>query len=177
MADEVSEEARLTTRSGLVLDVRAARADDALLLAGLFEHVSPEDLRFRFLTPLAHVSAAQIAEMVHVDPTRGVHLLAFDAASGACVASAMLVGEKSGEEAEVAISVDAAYRGRGIGWTLLDHVARRARARGYKRLRSVESRANHAAIALERELGFTVRDLPGDPGSVIVEARLDGAGD
>jgi acetyltransferase len=169
--------ARLVTRSGLTLDVRPARPDDALLLAAFFEHVAREDLRFRFLTPLRHVNEAQIAAMTHVDPARGVHLLAFDAETGDCVGSAMMVGDDAGERAEVAISIHADHRGRGIGWTLLDHLAKLARARGYKRLQSVESRANHAAIALEREMGFSVRDVPGDPGSVIVEARLDGSED
>jgi acetyltransferase len=177
MTDGDSGLGRLVTRSGLALDVRPAGPQDALLLAGFFEHVAKEDLRFRFLTPLPHVNEAQIAAMTHVDPARGVHLLAFEAQSGDCVASAMMVGDEAGERAEVAISIDAARRGQGIGWTLLDHVAHLARARGYRRLQSVESRANHAAIALEREMGFAVRDLPGEPGAVIVEADLGALGD
>lgn len=166
-------EATLTTRSGLVLDVRPARPDDALLVAGFFEHVAPEDLRFRFLTALPHVTEEQIEAMTHVDHARTEHLLAFDAVTGDCVASAMLAGDAAMEVAEVAISIAAERKGEGIGWTLLEHVARLARSRGFKRLQSIESRANHAAIELEREMGFSVRDCPGDPSVVIVEAKLN----
>lgn len=176
MAEKISTpttgEATLTTRSGLVLHVRPAQADDALLLASFFEHVAPEDLRFRFLTALPHVNEVQIAVMTHVDHKHSEHLLAFAADSGECVASAMFAGDVEMEHAEVAISVANEEKGKGIGWTLLEHVARVAKARGFKQIQSVESRANHQAIELEREMGFTVRDCPGDPSVVIVEAKL-----
>ena len=164
---------RLVTRSGLALDVRPARPDDALLVATFFEHVAPEDLRFRFLSAQSHVDASQVEAMTHVDHDRTEHLLAFDATSGACVASAMLAGDAAGAVAEVAISVAAEQRCQGVGWTLLDHVRHVARARGYRQLQSIENRANCAAIELEREMGFAVRPCEGDPGSVIVEANLD----
>ena len=64
------------------------------------------------------------------------------------------------------------YRNRGLGWSLLQHVAHYAKARGLKRLHSVESRANRAAIELEREMGFQVRPFEGDSTLVIVEADL-----
>lgn len=166
------EEATLTTRAGLVLHVRPAREDDAALLKRFFEHVAPEDLRFRFLTALPHVSAQQIDAMTHVDHKRTEHLLAF-IDGGDCVASAMLAGDDRMERAEVAISVDAAHKGQGIGWTLLGHVGKLAKARGFRQLQSIESRANFQAIELEREMGFTVQDCPGDSGCVIVEAKLD----
>ncbi|WP_367113544.1 hypothetical protein [uncultured Sphingomonas sp.] len=40
----------LVTRHGTVLHVRPAREEDEPALAAFFAKVSPEDLRFRFLT-------------------------------------------------------------------------------------------------------------------------------
>jgi acetyltransferase len=73
---------------------------------------------------------------------------------------------------EVAISIDSRFKARGIGWALLAHVTRYAKAHGLKRLQSIESRENHAAIDLEREMGFTRKPYPDDPTLVLVEAQL-----
>jgi acetyltransferase len=84
----------------------------------------------------------------------------------------MLASDDSGTTAEVAISIDAAYKNRGIGWTFLGHVARYAKAHGIKRLQSIESRENHAAIEVEHDMGFTTSPFPGDRALVLVEAEL-----
>lgn len=163
---------KLTTRSGLVLDVRPAREDDGPLVAAFFAHVAPDDLRFRFLTAVLHIDDQQIAAMTHSDHRHAEHLLAFAADSGECVASAMIAGDEAMDCAEVAISVHADHKGEGIGWALLAHARDLARTLGFRRLQSVESRANSQAIDLEREMGFVVRSSPDDPTLVIVEAAL-----
>jgi acetyltransferase len=165
--------ATLTTRSGKVVEIRPVHPDDGFLLAQFFEHLSPEDLRFRFLSAMTHPTGEQIAEMVHVDHWRSEHLLGFDAATGDLVASAMMVADKGMQVAEVAISIAAGCKGAGIGWTMLKHCADVARARQIKRLQSIESRANHAAIEVERTLGFEAKPYEGDPGLVLIETRLD----
>jgi len=80
----------------------------------------------------------------------------------------------TGETAEVAVSVHRDRKAQGIGWSLLRHVAQIAPAKGILRLQSIESRDNHAAIEVERELGFTGRAYPGDPTLILVEADLAG---
>lgn len=165
--------ATLTTRSGLVLEVRPIHPDDEFLLAQFFEHVSPEDLRFRFLTAMPHPSAEQIAAMVQVDHWGSEHLLAFDAENGDLVASAMMVADKGMHVAEVAISVAMDRKERGIGWTMLRHCADVARARQIGTLQSIESRANHAAIEVEHALGFKAKAYEDDSGLVLIEADLN----
>lgn len=164
--------ATLATRSGLELDVRPARPDDAPVLAEMFDKVAQDDLRFRFLCGLNRVAPAQIEAMTHIDHSRTENFLAFDAATGEPVASAMVGIAPDLEQAEVAVSVRADYKNRGVGWSLLRHVARYAKARGIRRLVSIESSDNHRAIELEREMGFTARACPDDPSLVLVEARL-----
>jgi len=81
----------------------------------------------------------------------------------------MLATDDARTVAEVAITIDAAYKNQGIGWVLLGHVARYARAHGIKRLQSIESRENHA---VEHDMGFTEKPYPGDSTLVLVEAEL-----
>lgn len=161
----------LPTRSGLQLQVRAARPSDRAALAEFFSHVSREDLRFRFLSALREVGEDRLNEMTIVDHDRTEDLLAFDDA-GRIAASAMIALDGAGETAEVAIAVRQDLKGRGIGWALLDRAAAYAQARGAKKLQSTESRANHAAIELEREMGFTVHSVPDDPSVVMVQKLL-----
>jgi ribosomal protein S18 acetylase RimI-like enzyme len=162
----------LVTRSGLRLSVRQAGPTDGPILTQLFHHVSHEDLRFRFLSGLNEIGPEQLRALTPIDDGNAVSFLAFDAESGAAVASAMLVSDAAGERGEVAISVDADYRHRGIGWTLLSFVADQAEARGLSKIESIESRANVAAIELERDMGFSVEEYPGDSTLVLVSKTL-----
>ena len=174
---EPATTSRLATRGGYEFLVRPVEPADEGALAAMFDRVAPEDLRFRFLTAFKHVSPGEIHLLTHVDHKAKESLVAIDPASGAIVASAMFaidgIGkEAGGEAAEVAISVAQASRGLGIGWTLLAHVATLARQRGLKRLYSLESRDNHDAINLEREMGFAARPYPDDPTLVLIECAL-----
>lgn len=167
---EASPQPILTTKSGLSLSVRTARPADEDALREFFGHVSAEDLRFRFLSGLDHVREAQLAPLTHPDHQHSESYLAFDGET--LVASAVLAADEAMDTAEVAIAIRSDYKDRGIGWTLLDHVARCARQKGIRTLQSIESYDNHAAIELEREMGFVARSSPGDASLVIVEAQL-----
>ncbi|MEO5865681.1 MAG: GNAT family N-acetyltransferase [Sphingomonas sp.] len=162
----------LTTRTGYTFKVRPADAGDEAGLTAFFTHVTPDDLRFRFLSAISHVGQDQIERLTHVDHRGTENFLAFDAEHGTLVATAMMAADQDLDTAEVAIAIHADYKHRGIGWTLLDHVSHFAKARGIKTLQSIESRENHQAIELEREMGFSVAALPGDPTTVIVSVQL-----
>lgn len=167
----VNDAEQLTTRSGYCLKVRRASLDDEAQLADFFEAVSSEDLRFRFLSAVNHVGQDRLRSLLDVDHKRTESFLAAGP-DGRIVASALLACDPVEDVAEVAISIRADHKGQGIGWTLLDFVAKEAKLRGVKRLLSVESRENHSAIELEREMGFKAIPIEGDPSSVILEVRF-----
>lgn len=169
MAESVST-TQMTTRSGLELDVRPVRKDDTSLLREFFAGVAPDDLRFRFLSGVNRVSDDQIAQMVDVDHKDTEDFLAFT--DGALVATGLVASDKARDRAEVAIVVRADYKNRGVGWTLLDHIADYARAIGIKTLESVEDRHNQAAIDVERDSGFSVKPYGDDPTLVVVSKQL-----
>lgn len=162
----------LTTRAGLKITVRPANESDDETLKELFHHVRPEDLRFRFLTAMKEVSASRIRDMTHVDHRSAETYLAFLEDEPNAVATAMLARDAKGERGEVAISVRADRRGQGIGWELLAFVARQAAVRGLKVIQSMESRENHDAIALERDMGFKSQPYPDDASLVLLSKAL-----
>ena len=164
--------AALSTREGFNFHVRSANPADEAALAEFFTHVTPEDLRFRFLTALRQVDHDRLVAMTHVDHKKTENFLAFEPGATTIIATAMLAADEALEKAEVAIAIRSDYKHRGVSWTLLEHVARFAEAKGFKSIESIESRDNHAAIELEREMGFVALPCPGDPTLVIVRATL-----
>ncbi|MDE0947526.1 MAG: GNAT family N-acetyltransferase, partial [Sphingobium sp.] len=137
--------------------------------AAFFDEVSDEDRRFRFLSAVRHVSPAQLHDITAFEHHRHETVLAFEPDGATIIAAATLAADKAGDIGEVAISILPERKGKGIGWTLLDHMAQEARHWGVKKLQSIESRDNHAAISLEREMGFTARAVEGDPALMLLE--------
>ena len=160
----------LTTRTGFAFTVRPAEASDAPALAEFFTHVAQDDLRFRFLSGCRTVSHDQLLALTRSDnQTENFLALAPD---GILIASAMLACDATLQKGEVAIAVRADYKHRGVGWELLEHVARYAAASGIRTLESLEDSENHAAIELERDMGFTVASCDSDPTLVTVSRSL-----
>lgn len=162
----------LTTRTGFRFDVRPSTAADREAVGAFFDQVSDEDRRFRFLSAVQHLTAAQIDDMTDDAPDRHVTFLGFCPDNGDLIAAATLGTDPQHEIGEVAISIRADHKGRGIGWTLLDHVAEQARGQGIRKLQSIESRENHAAILLEKEKGFSASAVDGDPTLVLLEKQF-----
>lgn len=169
-AAQEAGETSLETWKGFSFRVRPAVPEDEKLLSEFFTHVSPEDRRFRFLTAVDEVGHAFLEQLVSVDHDRSENLLAFDGET--LIGTAMLAADPGLQRAEVAISLRADYKNRGIGWALLDHLAKFARQRGIRRIESVESRENRQALAVEADMGFKTESYPGDPSLLLVSKDL-----
>lgn len=165
----------LETKTGFRFHVRPAEDNDDPALADFFEHVTKDDLRFRFLSSIQHVSPKQIEQMTHVDHERTEDYLVFEIGGDRIIASAMLAADKKMEVAEVAFTVHENYKGRGIETSLLEYVRNRAVAKGIKKLQSIESRENHCTIDLEKRMGFKAKGIDGEPMLVLLEANLEQA--
>ncbi|WP_311266940.1 GNAT family N-acetyltransferase [Sphingobium sp. WCS2017Hpa-17] len=159
----------LATRYGFRIDIRVASHADEPALADFFAAVTDEDRRFRFLSAVRHVSQGQLHDITAFDYHRHETFVAFAPGGDDIIAAATLAADREGGTGEVAISILPDHKGKGIGWTLLDHVAQEARGWGISRLQSIESRDNRAAIALEREMGFSARAVEGDPALLLLE--------
>lgn len=164
--------AKLQTRTGVRLDVRPASAGDEALLIQFFRKLSPDDLRFRFLSTVRQVGPALVHPLADVDHDRTEDLLAFDEQDKSLVATAMIAATPDLARAEVAIAVRSDVKGQGIGWTLLRHACDYAASRGIGRIESIESSQNRPAIALETEMGFKAEPYDGDSSLTLVSMDL-----
>ena len=159
---------RLITRSGCLFDVRPAHAGDEEKLAGLFEYVSAEDKAFRTLT--GHSADIKIANLDH-HPSKT--FLAFVGQEAEVVAVATLDCDLEPKHGVVSLVIRSDFKHDGVSWELLAHVVRYAEAIGVVSLESVEVPENHAAIALERDMGFTQQTHPSNPALILMRKPLD----
>lgn len=160
------------TRTGFRFHIRPVRPSDETALGEFFGHVTSDDLRFRFLSSVNVVSHDQLSAMTDVDHRQKENFLAIGRDGTTIIATAMLACDPALTVGEVAISIRPDYKDRGVSWEMLEHVAHFAEALGVATLQSIESTANHAAIELERDMGFTARAYPGDRTLMLVERRL-----
>ncbi len=168
----VSKSIPLTTRSGFEFHVRPVAPSDEEALAAFFDHVTKDDLRFRFLSPIPEVGKEMLSYLINVDHDHKEDFLALDIDDKTIIASAMIGANEDKSVAEVAIVVRRDYKNRGMSWTFLEYVVDEARRSGIKKLQSIESRENYAAIELEREMGFTAKSYPGDATLMLLEFDL-----
>ncbi|MEK1887663.1 MAG: GNAT family N-acetyltransferase [Phyllobacterium sp.] len=172
LADDINHD--LTTRTGFRFHVRRALPQDEPKVAEFFKHVTAEDIRFRFLSGMKEVSHERLAAMTRSDDRQVSNFLAF-APNDTLLAVAMLASDDGLERGEVALSIREDYKRLGISWELLSHIANYARRHGFKSIESIESRENHAAIELEREMGFKVMSYPDDPNVVLLRQEFSGS--
>ncbi|MGY6250720.1 N-acetyltransferase family protein [Bosea thiooxidans] len=170
MTDDLSQ--ALTTRTGLEFHVRSARPDDEAGLAGFFKHVTPEDLRFRFLATVREVGHDRLSAMTQIDHRQTETFIAFTEDGKTIIATGMLACDVALERGEVAISVRSEYKHKGVGWELLRHLCGFAKTKGVKVVESLEDRQNHEAIEIEREQGFEVDECPDDARLVVLRKRF-----
>ena len=162
----------LVTRTGFTFYIRPARPYDEAALGSFFNQVTPDDKRFRFLTAVKEVAHDRLVALTDIDHDQTENFLAFDPDTDDIVATGMLACDPQITRGEVAISVRSDYKGRGISWVLLAHIAAYAETRGLKTIESVESKENHAAISLAREMGFIAQNFPGDASLTLVKKNL-----
>ena len=162
----------LVTRTGFHFHVRPAAPSDEAALGDFFTHVTPEDLCFRFLTGLRHVGHDRLVEMTSIDHRRTENFLAFEHGKPNILATAMLACDEAMQTGEIAIATRSDYKARGLSWEMLAHVADYAKAKGLATIQSIESSANHAAIEMERQMGFVATQYPGDATMMLVKRHL-----
>jgi acetyltransferase len=154
---------------GETLEIRPIRPEDAEAHLALFKRLLPEDIRYRFFSPVRELSPEWIARLTQVDYDREMAMIAVH--GGDTVGVARLVRDLPGTEAEFAIIVDPAMKGKGVGRRLMERIVDWARC---KRLSAVYGQIlaeNAPMLAFIRRLGFSIGRTPGEPD--VVEARLN----
>jgi acetyltransferase len=165
---ELEHQVELSDGSSLL--IRPIRPEDEPGLCAMVERLTPEDVRFRFFSALKHLPHPLATRLTQIDYDRE---MAFVAAApsdiggsvrrGDLLGVSRLAADPDNEKAEFAVTVRSDFKGRGLGWTLMQHLIGYATARGIGMLHGAVLRDNEPMIKLCRDLGFSTEEDLQDP--------------
>lgn len=145
-----------------LVEIRPLTREDRERLADEFSHLSDQTRRRRFGGAARHLSERDLDRLTDIDHQNHEALAAIEARTGRIVGVARYIALPDVRgAAEVAVEVEDASQGCGIGRRLITELTGRARAAGITRLLAYVSRENlpilswiaHAGGALEAQDG------------------------
>jgi acetyltransferase len=174
----------LHTKRGRVVRVRHILSEDAALLVDLYNNLSPETRRLRFMAALPEMPAEvlwpEALRLSRINPLVEAALLALarDGEQERAVGVARLIRDKlDPTTAEVAIVLRDDYQREGVGAQLFDLLLQVALVRGLARLCAVTLAGNLGMQRLVRKSGlpFTSTTSHGET-SMLIMLRDEPAG-
>ena len=149
-------------RDGTALLVRPVRPEDAPLYDAFFAKVTAADLRLRFFAPIKSFTHAFVARLTQIDYARAMAFIAIDRSSGEMAGVVRLHANADYDRGEYAVLVRSDYKGRGLGWMLMQLIIDYARTEGIRTVEGQVLRGNTAMLTMCRELGFKITSDPDD---------------
>ncbi|HYM01730.1 MAG TPA: bifunctional acetate--CoA ligase family protein/GNAT family N-acetyltransferase [Stellaceae bacterium] len=157
---------------GEIIHLRAVRPEDEPLLQDLALHMSPDDLRLRFFTPMKGLSHAFAARLSQVDYDREMALIALNSDGTTPLGVVRYSAGADNRRAEYAVALRSDWKGRGLGYLLMTKIVEIARRRGIGEIVGDVLSENQQMLRVARSLGFTLDRHPDDPELVIVKKTL-----
>ena len=164
-------ETSVQTAGGACIFIRPIKPIDEHLYQTFIERLSPEDIRFRFLTPQKEFSHKFIARFTQIDYARAMAFVALSKNQQELLGVVRLAADPDYVSAEFAIIVRSDLKGQGIGWELMQHLIQYADAEGLRALHGNVLATNTRMLRVSRDLGFEITADPDDP--ALYKVRLD----
>jgi len=142
---------RERTRDGTEISIRPIEPGDKETLRDGFDHLSLQSRYERFLSPMDEVSPRMVRYFTEVDHHDHEALVAF--VDDRPVAVARFIRVKDPERAEAAITVADEWQGHGIGTTLMQVLAGRAREEGIEAFTALVLARNEEMIDILFRMG------------------------
>lgn len=154
--------------------IRPIMPQDADAERAFIEGLSLEARRFRFLGQVKCPSESLIEQFTNIDYVHEVAFVAVIPEDGheRIVGVSRYSSDESGTRCECAVTVTDEWQNRGLGTLLMRHLIEVARARGIRRMISIDSAENIRMQLLAQYLGFDTRVDPDDSRQVIHELAL-----
>ena len=139
---------------GGTVHIRPITPDDADRLREFYSRLSPETVYNRFFSMARTLPAREVERFTRVDHDERAAVVALlrDAIVGVCRYDRL----PGSADAEVAVVVEDAHQGRGVGALLLEHLEAAARERGIERFVADVLPSNRRMLAVFRSAGFAL---------------------
>jgi GNAT superfamily N-acetyltransferase len=134
-----------------LLTITPIRADDAPGLGRLLERCSPQTTYNRYFTPIRRPRPGALRNQIDVDHHRREAIVVRCADEVTGIGQYETLDARA-DVAEIAVLVEDAWQGRGLGAALLTRIGELAASRGITRLTATVLSSNVAVIALLQRL-------------------------
>jgi acetyl coenzyme A synthetase (ADP forming)-like protein len=146
-------------RDGSTAAIRPAEPSDAVMMQQFVDRLSPESRRRRFFSESSPSSDSTAALCHSSNPRSQFTLVVTRVWKGTLrIIAAGSYWARDEQTAEVAMAVDDAFHGKGLGTLLLERLALQAIRHGFIRLWAVTHAENLAMREVFRESGFTAHE-------------------
>jgi acetyltransferase len=152
------------------ITLRPIRPSDATLYPRFMQRMDAEDLRRRFLTPMANLSRPLLVRLTQLDYDRDMAFVALEGPDRDLAGIVRYSADPDHVAAEYGILVRSDLKGRGLGRTMMRRLIDFARKDGVAELFGMILPDNERMLAICRDLGFKVEERV--PGENLVRASL-----
>jgi GNAT superfamily N-acetyltransferase len=162
------------TQDDRELLLRAIEPGDVAAMQRCFTRLSPEDIRRRFLHAMSELPAPMVQRLCRIDPAFETAYVLMDES----VQPAEMRGvgriyvDEATDTAEFSVLVEHDWCRLGLGALLMQRLVDDSRRRRLAELWGYVLQENRPMLALCRELGFTQRMVPDEPGTALITLKL-----
>ncbi|MDH3753983.1 MAG: GNAT family N-acetyltransferase [Acidimicrobiia bacterium] len=168
-ADRRERSDRYARPDGSAVRLRSIRPSDGDELLALGDRCSDQTIYRRFFSPRRALTPDELTRLVTVDHhDREAVVVIIDAR----IAAVARYDVTHPGTAEIAVLVEDAHQGRGLGTLLVDELVARARANGIERLEAETMADNRAMLAVLQRTGLRSASALTDDGTWIVTLDL-----
>ncbi len=165
---------QVRTQDGRELVLRTIEPGDLAAMQRCFTRLSPEDIRRRFLHAMSELPAPMAQRLCCIDPAFETAYVLMDES----VQPAEMRGvgriyvDETTDSAEFSVLVERDWSRLGLGALLMQRLVDDSRRRGLAELWGYVLQENRPMLDLCRELGFTQRMVPDEPGTALITLKL-----
>ena len=136
----------------------------------MLSRITPEDMRYRFFSPMKNLPTEQITRFCDVDYTREIAIIAKHEDGRTFGVSRLVRNDTDGKSAEFAVLVEPAGKGLGLGTALMRAIIAWGHAKGVQEIKGQILADNAPMLEFIKRLGFTLKRIPDEPD--VMEAIL-----
>ena len=165
---------QVRTQDGRVLVLRSIEPGDVAAMQRCFTRLSPEDIRRRFLHAMSELPTPMAQRLCRIDPLlETAHVLMDESMRPAEMRGVgRIFVDEATDTAEFSVLVEHAWSRIGLGALLMQRLVDDCRRRGLYELWGYVLQENRPMLQLCRELGFSQRMMPDEPGTAQITLKL-----
>lgn len=165
---------QVRTQDGRELVLRPIEPGDVAAMQRCFTRLSPEDIRRRFLHAMSELPAPMAQRLCRIDSALETAYVLMDES----IKPAEMRGvgrifvDEATDSAEFSVLVEQDWSRLGLGALLMQRLVDDCRRRGLAELWGYVLQENRPMLQLCKELGFTQRAMPDEPGTAQITLKL-----